>query len=46
MIRDSSKPMWTSSTPSSKKRGDGEDTFFGYVDGLEGELGYFSLSEL
>lgn len=25
---------------------DGEDTFFGYVDGFEGELGYFSLSEL
>lgn len=25
---------------------DGEDTFFGYVDGLEAELGYFSLSEL
>ncbi len=25
---------------------DGEDTFFGYVDGLYPELGYFSLSEL
>ena len=25
---------------------DGEDTFFGYVDGFEAELGYFSLSEL
>ncbi len=25
---------------------DGEDTFFGYVIGLEKELGYFSLSEL
>ena len=25
---------------------DGEDTFFGYVEGLENELGYFSLSEL
>ena len=25
---------------------DGEDTFFGLVDGLEVELGYFSLSEL
>ena len=25
---------------------DGEDTFFGLVDGLERELGYFSLSEL
>ena len=25
---------------------DGKDTFFGYVDGLEAELGYFSLSEL
>jgi hypothetical protein len=25
---------------------DGEDTFFGLVDGLEMELGYFSLSEL
>ena len=25
---------------------DGEDTFFGLVDGLETELGYFSLSEL
>jgi len=25
---------------------DGEDTFFGYVVGLENELGYFSLSEL
>lgn len=25
---------------------DGEDTFFGLVDGLEEELGYFSLSEL
>lgn len=25
---------------------DGEDLFFGYVDGFEGELGYFSLSEL
>ena len=25
---------------------DGEDTFFGLVDGFERELGYFSLSEL
>ena len=25
---------------------DGEDTFFGFVRGLENELGYFSLSEL
>jgi len=25
---------------------DGEDTFFGYVEGLENELGHFSLSEL
>lgn len=25
---------------------DGEDTFFGLVDGAEKELGYFSLSEL
>jgi hypothetical protein len=25
---------------------DGEDTFFGLVQGLEEELGYFSLSEL
>ena len=25
---------------------DGEDTFFGYVDGDYGEYGYFSLSEL
>ena len=25
---------------------DGEDTFFGLVDGLEKELGYFSLKEL
>jgi hypothetical protein len=25
---------------------DGEDTFFGYVDGQFAELGYFSLSEL
>lgn len=25
---------------------DGEDTFFGYVIGLENELGYFSLQEL
>ena len=25
---------------------DGEDIFFGYVDGFEPELGYFSLSEL
>jgi hypothetical protein len=25
---------------------DGEDTFFGLVDGWEVELGYFSLSEL
>jgi len=25
---------------------DGEDTFFGYVDGHEREYGYFSLSEL
>lgn len=25
---------------------DGEDTFFGLVQGLEQELGYFSLSEL
>lgn len=25
---------------------DGEDTFFGYVDGLSGEWGYFYLSEL
>ena len=25
---------------------DGADTFFGYVKGMVGELGYFSLSEL
>lgn len=25
---------------------DGSDTFFGWVEGLEKELGYFSLSEL
>lgn len=25
---------------------DGDDTFFGLVDGIERELGYFSLSEL
>lgn len=25
---------------------DGEDTFFGLVDGFESELGYFSLREL
>ena len=25
---------------------DGDDTFFGLVDGLEKELGYFSLNEL
>lgn len=25
---------------------DGEDTFFGLVDGFEVEIGYFSLSEL
>lgn len=25
---------------------DGEDTFFGLVDGFESELGYFSLTEL
>ena len=25
---------------------DGEDTFFGWVDGLDQELGYFSLAEL
>lgn len=25
---------------------DGEDLFFGWVEGLESELGYFSLSEL
>jgi Protein of unknown function (DUF2958) len=25
---------------------DGEDIFFGWVDGLEQELGYFSLAEL
>ena len=25
---------------------DGEGMFFGYVEGFEGELGYFSLSEL
>ena len=25
---------------------DGDDTFFGFVRGLENELGYFSLSEL
>lgn len=25
---------------------DGEDIFFGYVEGFEKELGYFSLSEL
>src|SRR4051812_27540138 len=25
---------------------DGEDTFFGIVDGFEREMGYFSLSEL
>lgn len=25
---------------------DGDDTFFGFVEGLENELGYFNLSEL
>ncbi|HQH28667.1 MAG TPA: DUF2958 domain-containing protein [Oligoflexia bacterium] len=25
---------------------DGEDLFFGFVDGLDAELGYFSLAEL
>ena len=25
---------------------DGDNTFFGYVRGMEGEFGYFSLSEL
>jgi hypothetical protein len=25
---------------------DGQDTFFGFVEGLENELGYFNLSEL
>ena len=25
---------------------DGEDTFFGFVKGIENELGYFSLNEL
>ncbi len=25
---------------------DGKDTFFGYVDGICAEMGYFSLSEL
>ena len=25
---------------------DGQDTFFGLVDGMEKELGYFSLKEL
>jgi len=25
---------------------DGEETFFGYVDGMCGELGYFNLNEL
>ena len=25
---------------------DGDDTFFGFVDGFESEYGYFSLSEL
>jgi hypothetical protein len=25
---------------------DGDDTFFGFVEGLDNELGYFSLSEL
>lgn len=25
---------------------DGQDTFFGYVQGLENELGYFSLEDL
>jgi hypothetical protein len=25
---------------------DGDDTFFGFVEGLENELGYFCLSEL
>lgn len=25
---------------------DGADTFFGYVEGFEAELGYFSLAEL
>jgi hypothetical protein len=25
---------------------DGEDTFFGWVEGFEGEYGYFSLAEL
>ncbi len=38
-------PPWTSWTWYATEF-DGEDTFFGFVRGLENELGYFSLSEL
>lgn len=40
---------WSSFTwyvTEASKLNDGDYEFFGYVDGLEGEFGYFTLSEL
>lgn len=38
--------VWTWYVIEAEQRPDGDWLFFGYVDGLEGEYGYFSLSEL
>jgi len=37
---------WSWYVVEGKRRGNGDFLFFGYVEGQEGEFGYFSLSEL
>jgi hypothetical protein len=37
---------WTWYATEGERREDGDFLFFGYVEGFEGELGYFTLNEL
>jgi len=37
---------WTWYATEGEEQEDGDWLFFGYVDGFEGELGYFTLNEL
>lgn len=37
---------WTWYVTEAEKQADGDYLFFGYVDGLDGEFGYFTLSQL
>lgn len=37
---------WTWYVTEGEKQEDGDYLFFGFVDGFEGELGYFTLNEL